>query len=90
MAPPAQAGPDALALLASQPALGGNIRELRNVLERAVMRSDSQSIDAEQLARILREARRGARGPHPVMDHPAPDADNGPATCGPWLNGWPS
>ena len=47
--------PDALALLAGQP-WRGNIRELRNVLEQAAMRSDSQSIDAEQLREILREA----------------------------------
>ncbi|WP_119967068.1 sigma-54 interaction domain-containing protein [Simplicispira lacusdiani] len=47
--------PDALALLAGQP-WRGNIRELRNVLEQAAMRSDSQSIDAEQLRMILREA----------------------------------
>ena len=47
--------PDAMALLAGQP-WRGNIRELRNVLEQAVMRSDSQSIDAEQLRMILREA----------------------------------
>ena len=46
--------PDALALLMGQP-WRGNIRELRNVLEQAAMRSDSQSIDAEQLTRILRE-----------------------------------
>lgn len=47
--------PDAMALLAGQP-WRGNIRELRNVLEQAAMRSDSQSIDAEQLRMILREA----------------------------------
>jgi len=47
--------PDAMALLAGQP-WRGNIRELRNVLEQASMRSDSQSIDADQLRMILREA----------------------------------
>ncbi len=47
--------PDALALLAGQP-WRGNIRELRNVLEQAAMRSDSQSLDAAQLACVLREA----------------------------------
>ena len=47
--------PDAMALLAGQP-WRGNIRELRNVLEQAAMRSDSQSIDAEHLRMILREA----------------------------------
>lgn len=47
--------PDAMALLASQ-TWRGNIRELRNVLEQAVMRCDSLSIDAMQLTVILREA----------------------------------
>jgi len=47
--------PDALALLAGQH-WRGNIRELRNVLEQVTMRSDTQRIDAAQLARILREA----------------------------------
>jgi DNA-binding NtrC family response regulator len=45
---PPELRPDAMALLAGQP-WRGNIRELRNVLEQAAMRSDSQSIDAEQL-----------------------------------------
>ena len=58
--------PDAMALLAGQ-AWRGNIRELRNVLEQAVMRSDSLSIDAAQLTAILREA-----GVEPAA--PAPDA----------------
>ncbi|MDD2546161.1 MAG: sigma 54-interacting transcriptional regulator [Burkholderiaceae bacterium] len=57
--------PDAMALLAGQP-WRGNIRELRNVLEQAALRSDSQVIDAAQLERVLREA-----GVEPVA--PAPD-----------------
>ncbi len=56
---------DAMALLAGQP-WRGNIRELRNVLEQAAMRSDSQSIDAYQLERILREA--GVEPAAPVRD----------------------
>ena len=47
--------PDALALLVAQP-WRGNIRELRNVLEQAVLRSDSQAINAAQIERVLREA----------------------------------
>ena len=68
--------PDAMALLAGQP-WRGNIRELRNVLEQAVMRSDSQSIDAAQLERILREAGVEPAAPAPVQDpgHAA-DADD--------------
>ena len=54
-AAPPELLPDALALLAGQP-WRGNIRELRNVLEQAAMRADSQSLDAAQLARLLREA----------------------------------
>ena len=50
---PPELAPDALALLVGQP-WRGNIRELRNVLEQAVMRSDASTIDAEQLARVLR------------------------------------
>ena len=53
--PPPEFLPDALALLVAQH-WRGNIRELRNVLEQASMRSDSQRIDAPQLERILREA----------------------------------
>ena len=45
----------ALALLAAQP-WRGNIRELRNVLEQAAMRSDSHTIDAAQFELVLREA----------------------------------
>ena len=46
--------PDALALLAAQH-WRGNIRELRNVLEQAAMRSDTQHLDAAQLERLLRD-----------------------------------
>jgi transcriptional regulator with PAS, ATPase and Fis domain len=46
---------DAMALLSSQP-WRGNIRELRNVLEQAAMRSDSQHIEEEHLEEVLREA----------------------------------
>ena len=60
---------DAMALLAGQP-WRGNIRELRNVLEQAAMRSDSQSIDAYQLENILREAgvEPAAPVPHAVSE----------------------
>ena len=50
---------DAMALLAAQ-TWRGNIRELRNVLEQAVLRSDSPTIDAAQLAAVLRESGDGA------------------------------
>ncbi|MFI5446614.1 sigma-54 interaction domain-containing protein [Polaromonas sp. UC242_47] len=47
--------PDALALLSAQ-TWRGNIRELRNVLEQAVMRSDSQNIGRAQFEEVLKEA----------------------------------
>ena len=40
------------------------------MLEQAVMRSDSQSIDAAQLERILREAGVEPAAPAPVQDAP--------------------
>jgi DNA-binding NtrC family response regulator len=70
--PPPELLPDAMALLAGQP-WRGNIRELRNVLEQAVMRSESSTIDAAQLARVLREAGVEPAAPAPV-DEPADDA----------------
>ncbi len=57
--------PDAMALLSGQP-WRGNIRELRNVLEQAAMRSDAHSIDAEQLRTIFRES--GIEPAAPVTD----------------------
>lgn len=47
--------PDALALLSAQ-SWRGNIRELRNVLEQAVMRCDSVSIGRVQFEEVLRDA----------------------------------
>ena len=46
---------DAMALLAGQH-WRGNIRELRNALEQAVLRGDSSSIDAAQLKVVLRQS----------------------------------
>ena len=52
---PPELSPEALALLAAQ-RWRGNIRELRNVLEQATMRSDSHQISEPQLASVLRES----------------------------------
>jgi len=52
---PFELGADALAMLAAQ-SWRGNIRELRNVLEQAAMRSESQQIEEQHLAQVLREA----------------------------------
>jgi transcriptional regulator with PAS, ATPase and Fis domain len=52
---PFELGPEAVALLSAQ-TWRGNTRELRNVLEQAAMRSDSQHIEEGQLARVLQDA----------------------------------
>jgi transcriptional regulator with PAS, ATPase and Fis domain len=52
---PFELDPEAVAMLASQ-LWRGNIRELRNVLEQAAMRSDSQRIEAPHIAQVLRDA----------------------------------
>ncbi|HYD76877.1 sigma-54 interaction domain-containing protein [Ramlibacter sp.] len=54
MAPP-ELSAEAMALLAAQ-SWPGNIRELRNVLEQAAMRSESQRIEAAHLEQVLRDA----------------------------------
>src|SRR3954470_14787504 len=53
--PPPELAPDAMALLMAQ-AWRGNIRELRNVLEQAAMRSDTHRIDVKHLEEVLRDA----------------------------------
>src|SRR6478735_2999037 len=52
---PFELGPEALAMLSAQK-WRGNTRELRNVLEQAAMRSDSNHIEEQQLAQVLRDA----------------------------------
>jgi transcriptional regulator with PAS, ATPase and Fis domain len=68
--PPPELSRDALALLEAQP-WRGNIRELRNVLEQAAMRSDSSRIDVLQLQTVLRES-----GVQPIT--PAPLSNESP------------
>ena len=53
--PPPELSAEALALLSGQ-AWRGNIRELRNVLEQAAMRSDSPHIETAVLEQVLRES----------------------------------
>jgi transcriptional regulator with PAS, ATPase and Fis domain len=53
--PPPELTADALALLAGQ-SWRGNIRELRNALEQAVLRGDSDRLDAAQLREVLRQS----------------------------------
>src|SRR6478609_2902659 len=52
---PFELGPEAVALLSAQN-WRGNTRELRNVLEQAAMRSDTQHIEEAQLAQVLQDA----------------------------------
>ena len=63
----------ALALLAAQ-AWRGNIRELRNVLEQAALRNDSDQIDADLMEGVLRDS--GLAHVHPALPPlpPIPDA----------------
>ncbi len=61
----------------------GNIRELRNVLEQAAMRSDSQQIDAAQLERLLREAGQDLIAPAPPELPAAPLAESDKALLRP-------
>src|SRR5687767_3563668 len=60
---------DAMAMLAAQ-SWRGNIRELRNVLEQAAMRSDSQHIEEHQVEEVLREAgiERVPPAPPPMLE----------------------
>lgn len=52
---PPEITPEAMALLQAQH-WRGNVRELRNTLEQAVMRSDASVLDAAQIARVLRDS----------------------------------
>ncbi len=63
--PPPELSREALALLEAQ-SWRGNIRELRNVLEQATMRSDSSRIDVQQLQTVLRES-----GVQPIVPSPS-------------------
>ncbi len=69
---PPEVSPQALALLQAQ-AWRGNIRELRNVLEQAAMRSDSRRIEAAPVQEVLCAA--GIEPAAPVQL--APDAGQG-------------
>jgi DNA-binding NtrC family response regulator len=70
---------EAAAMLQAQP-WRGNIRELRNVLEQAAMRSDSQHIEVQDLEDVLRES--GAGGIAPPLP-PAPPPRHGDSAGGP-------
>ncbi len=68
--PPHELGDAAVALLAAQH-WRGNIRELRNVLEQAALRADSDRMDAGQMEAMLRQS--GLAQVQPVLPpEPAP------------------
>ncbi|QTD46259.1 sigma-54 interaction domain-containing protein [Ottowia testudinis] len=70
--PPPELTEGALALLAAQ-AWRGNIRELRNVLEQAALRSDADRLDAAQMEAVLRQS--GVAQVAPALPPPAPAPD---------------
>ncbi len=70
---PPELSAEALALLGAQ-LWRGNIRELRNVLEQSMMRSDSNRITAHHLEIVLRESGVEQLTPAPVAVAPEPDA----------------
>src|SRR6478672_4699252 len=53
--PPPELSAEAVALLSAQ-AWRGNIRELRNVVEQAAMRSDTSRLEPRQLEQVLRDS----------------------------------
>jgi transcriptional regulator with PAS, ATPase and Fis domain len=65
----------------------GNIRELRNVLEQAAMRSDSQHIEEPHLEQVLREAGIERVPPAPQLPPRRRCARRTP--CGRWRSRWP-
>ena len=67
--PPPELSESALALLTAQH-WRGNIRELRNVLEQAAMRSDSTQLDAAQMEAVLHES--GLASVQPAQPAPSP------------------
>ena len=66
---PPELGADAMALLSAQ-TWRGNIRELRNVLEQAAMRTDSNQIGVAELEAVLRESGIEQIAPPAVAAHP--------------------
>jgi transcriptional regulator with PAS, ATPase and Fis domain len=73
--PPPELSVQARELLSAQN-WRGNIRELRNVLEQAAMRSDSQHIEARHLEEVLRES--GIQQVAPAAPSGEPQGSDGP------------
>ena len=77
--PPPELSADAVALLAAQH-WRGNIRELRNVLEQAALRTDNDRLDTDQMETLLRQS--GLALIQPALP-PAPAAPDGRALLRP-------
>jgi DNA-binding NtrC family response regulator len=80
--------PKALALLAEQP-FPGNVRELRNLLERTTLMCDGERIEAEHVAQALNSGRRSpwqraTAAPLPALAEPSAPA-SAPGSAGPSL-----
>ena len=80
--PPPELSPEALALLEAQP-WRGNIRELRNVLEQAVMRSESVRVEAEVFSLVLSESGVQPLQAAPVRQESVPVPAGSPAPVRP-------
>ena len=70
---PPELSEGAVALLAAQQ-WRGNIRELRNVLEQAAVRADTDRLEAEQMEALLRQSGLTHVQPAPAPQSPPPDA----------------
>jgi hypothetical protein len=70
--------PKALPLLAEQP-FPGNVRELRNLLERTTLMCDGERIEAEHVAQALSSERRSPWQRATAVPLPAPAEPSAPA-----------
>jgi transcriptional regulator with PAS, ATPase and Fis domain len=69
--PPPELGEDAMAMLTAQD-WRGNIRELRNVIEQAAMRGESQHVEVRHMKEVLRESGVQQIAPPAVAPPPEP------------------
>ncbi|RYY63886.1 MAG: sigma-54-dependent Fis family transcriptional regulator, partial [Comamonadaceae bacterium] len=72
--PPPELSAEAVALLSAQ-AWRGNIRELRNVVEQAAMRSDTSRLEPRQLEQVLRDSGVEQLAPVATASAAAPGTD---------------
>ena len=78
---PPELAPEAVQLLGAQP-WRGNVRELRNVLEQLLMRSETGQVDADLTAQVLRDAGLTVvTQPALMAQAPSPSAPSGLASA---------